>query len=214
MRIASGDWSFDSETRSVLRGEVPVSLSPKAFALLELLIQNRPRVVPKAEIHERLWPGTFVSAGSLANLVTEIRTALGDDARRPRIVRTVPRVGYALHGDGRASPEAEAPSSQCRLIWGDREIALGPGENVLGRDPTAAVWLDLDSVSRRHARIVVEASGAVLEDLSSKNGTFLAERRIASRERLADGDRIRLGDARLVFRRFERARTTRTQERP
>jgi DNA-binding winged helix-turn-helix (wHTH) protein len=216
MRIASGDWSFDSETRTVLRRGTVVSLSPKAFALLQQLIGSRPRAVSKPEIHEHLWPGTFVSPANLANLVAEIRAALGDDAREGRIIRTVPRFGYAFCAE--AGPAAEAgtgrePASQCRLIWGEREVVLGPGENILGRDQEAVVWLDLDSVSRRHARIVVDPTGAVLEDLKSKNGTFLGERRIASSERLADGDRIGLGDARLVFRRFEAARTTKTQGR-
>ena len=60
----------------------------------------------------------------------------------------------------------------CWIVWSGREIALHDGENIIGRDPGAAVRLDLPSVSRRHARIVVSSKGAVVEDLGSKNGTF------------------------------------------
>jgi DNA-binding response OmpR family regulator len=54
-----------------------VPFSPKAFDLLELLIRRRPKAVSKADIHEHLWPGTFVSPANLANLVGELRAALG-----------------------------------------------------------------------------------------------------------------------------------------
>ena len=60
-----------------------------------------------------------------------------------------------------------------RLVWGDREISLVEGENILGRDRDAVAWIDVYSVSRQHARIVVAGDDATLEDLGSKNGTFL-----------------------------------------
>src|SRR6266542_4463931 len=105
MRLAVSDWVFDSDIREVVRNGRAVSLSPKAFALLELLIGRRPKAVSKAEIHKHLWPGTFVSAANLANLVVELRAALGDDARKPRILRTVARFGYAFAADAAAAPE-------------------------------------------------------------------------------------------------------------
>ena len=101
-----------------------------------------------------------MSASNLANLVTELRSALGDDARKPRIIRTVPRFGYAFQrGRSRAADRrvAGVPTPfVCRLVWGPREIALDPGENLIGRDRDSVVWIDDASVSRRHARIVVD----------------------------------------------------------
>src|SRR4030095_15153434 len=96
MRLRCGDCVFDAETREVLRGGDPAAISPKAFALLELLIESRPRAVSKADIHERLWPGIHVSEANLANLAVELRTALGDDAHKPAIIRTLARFGYAF----------------------------------------------------------------------------------------------------------------------
>jgi len=212
MRLASGDWIFDSDTREVIRQGTAVPLSPKAFDLLELLIRQRPRVVSKADIHEHLWPGTFVSPANLANLVGELRAALGDDARAPRILRTVPRFGYAFAANAAAAPE-KAPARStapfnCRLVWGPREIALDPGEHLIGRDHDSAVWIDDASVSRRHARISVDDSGATVEDLGSKNGTFLRGRRIEKPARLADKDAIKIGPASLIFRLFKRTGST------
>jgi DNA-binding winged helix-turn-helix (wHTH) protein len=212
MRLASGDWVFDSDTREVIREGAAVPLSPKAFDLLELLIRRRPKAVSKADIHQHLWPGTFVSPANLANLIGELRAALGDDARAPRILRTVPRFGYAFAADAAAAPEKAPARSRapftCHLVWGPREIPLDPGDHLIGRDHESAVWIDDASVSRRHARISLDDSGATIEDLASKNGTFVRGRRIEKPARLADKDAIRIGPASMILRLFKRAGST------
>jgi DNA-binding winged helix-turn-helix (wHTH) protein len=213
MRLAFGDCVFDSGTREVLRGGRVLDLAPKAFALLELLIARHPNAVPKEEIHERLWPGTFVSDASVANQVAELRAALGDDARRPRIIRTVHRFGYAFLGEAGSVPENRVTRKgvpACRLLWDGREIHLRAGENLIGREEDVAVWIDDSSVSRRHARLVVDAQGATIEDLGSKNGTLVRGGRIRESTRLADRDEIRVGPARMVFRLYQRAGSTAT----
>jgi DNA-binding winged helix-turn-helix (wHTH) protein len=207
MRLAFGDCVFDSGTREVSRGGRVLDLPPKAFALLELLIARQPNAVSKEKIHERLWPGTFVSDASVANQVAELRAALGDDARRPTVIRTVHRFGYAFVAGAR---RGSAAVPVCRLLWDGREIHLSAGENVIGREEDVAVWIDDSAVSRRHARIVVEAAGAWLEDLRSKNGTHLNGGKLRSIARLADRDEIRIGPARLVFRVYRRAGSTAT----
>src|SRR5206468_10723387 len=108
--------------------------------------------------------------------------------------------GYAFSGTTDAPPAAAAVSALrderiCRLVWGDREITLAEGENLLGRDRQAVVWIDSATVSRRHARIVVTEGEAVVEDLGSRNGTSVQGQRIRGSMRLADGDRLRLGSA-------------------
>lgn len=200
MRLAFGDCVFDSGTREVSRGGRTLELSPKAFALLDILISHRPNAVSKEEIHERLWPGTFVSDASVANQIAELREALGDDARKPKIIRTVHRFGYAFFAAAAARPPASTRACPYRLIWGDREIALASGENLLGREESAVVWIDAASVSRRHARITVDGSKAVLEDLGSRNGTRLRGEKIQSPTELADGDLITIGPASFVLR--------------
>lgn len=212
MRLNFGDCFFDANTREVLRGGKPVALSPKAFQLLEILIQRRPGAVSKEEIHEFLWHDTFVSDANLSNLMAELRAALGDEARNQRIFRTVPRYGYSFCAEAASVAETHGPSSLAyRLIWGDREVALTAGENLLGRDPEVAVWIDLNSVSRRHARIVISDGVAKLEDLGSRNGTYVGDRKVTAPVRLANGDQIRMGKARLVFRCFGDVGTTESE---
>lgn len=208
MRLGVGDWVFDSNTREVVREGRPVPLSPKAFALLELLVRRRPDAVSKDEIHEHLWPNVFVSPANLANLVVELRAALGDNARKPRFVRTVSRFGYAFAADPVGAPGGAPRPFACRLVWGPREIALDASENVIGRDSAAVVWIDDASVSRRHARITLDDKGATIEDLGSKNGTFVRGRRIEKPARLGDRDVIKIGPARLVFRLLKKTGST------
>ena len=89
-------------------------------------------------------------------------------------------------------------------------MTLGDGRHTLGRDPNADIYLDSTSVSRRHASIRIAEGQAMLEDLGSKNGTFVGKRRIDSITMLADGDRIRIGSIELTFRIVQAAGSTRT----
>jgi DNA-binding winged helix-turn-helix (wHTH) protein len=220
MRFSFGRFVLDSEARELLRDGEPVHLSPKAYQLLETLLANRPRALSKSDLHDRLWPDTFVVETNLANLVVEIRTVIGDEPRRPRFLRTVHGFGYAFRaGDHDAIPEkspAEAGPAAARsavdhrVIWGRRVIPLEPGDNVIGRDEEAAVRIEAADVSRRHARIVIERDRATLEDLGSKNGTHLREERLEAPATLADGDVFRVGRQLLVYKSSPVRDSTRT----
>ena len=221
MRLKFGDVVFDSDTREVVRNGQTLAISPKAFTLLDLLVESRPKAVSKADIHSRLWPNTHVSEQSLGNLVVELRSALGEDARKPRIIRTVTRFGYAFSAKAVVETDREGRARRSvglayRLVWGRREISLDPGDNLIGRDPDAVVWIDDESVSRRHARISVGEKGASIEDLGSKNGTWIGGAKIRGPVRLADRDAVTVGPALLKLRVVRRVGSTRStlKERP
>ena len=205
MRLTFFDCVFDSGTREVFRAGAPAAISPRAFQLLEILISRRPNAVSKEHLHELLWPNAFVSDANLPNLVAELRAGLGDEARNPRVIRTVPRFGYAFCAN--AVPSEPSRPAAFRLIWGDRAIALREGENILGREPEAAVCLNVTSVSRRHARIVVAGDHATLEDLESKNGTFLQGEAVTKPRRLSDGDCVRIGTVEMTVRNVDAVST-------
>jgi FHA domain len=179
---------------------------PKVFELLDALIHERPRAGSKTDLHKRLWPDTFVSDANLTNLVAELRDALGDDAKSPRVIRTVQRFGYAFEAEATSEPEP-APGADSdsiyRLVWGSREVTLREGSNVIGRDRDAVLWIDVYSVSRQHARITVAGEDATLEDLGSKNGTFLDGRPVQGATAVKDGDVIRIGTVTMTLRRFD-----------
>ena len=202
MELHFGAFTLDTLTRQLCRGADEIHISPKAFALLLELVERRPEALTKAALQESLWPDTFVVEANLSNLVAEIRAALEDDVRQPRFIRTVHGFGYAFCGTVGGDPAAEAPRvvAPCVLVCSGRLYPLAEGENVLGRDGDAASWFDSTSVSRRHARIVVTDGKALLEDLASKNGTFLGDVRVSAPVPLEDGAEIRLGSLRVTFR--------------
>jgi DNA-binding winged helix-turn-helix (wHTH) protein len=200
LRVRFGEYVLDSGTRELACRGRAVPLSPKVFELLELLLERRPEAVTKDAIHDRLWPNSFVSDSSLARLAAEARVALADDARKPRYLRTVFGFGYAFCGEAVEERARVVSGLACRLSIGTRDIPLGSGDNVLGRDEGAAVSIPSTKASRRHARIVVEEQRAVLEDLASKNGTFLRGKLIEAPSPLADGDEITIGEVVMTFR--------------
>jgi DNA-binding winged helix-turn-helix (wHTH) protein len=197
MRFEHGDLVVDTDARELVCRGARRALSPKALELLALLVAGRPAPVTKTAIMDALWPEDSVLEANVPNLVAEIRSALGRDRRR--WIRTVHGVGYAF--DVPASADA-GPSRGPRLVltWPRGRAALGEGVHVLGRDEEADVVLDHPSVSRRHARVAVDGAGATIEDLRSKNGTFLGDRRVAGPTRLSGGSELRLGGLRLRVR--------------
>jgi hypothetical protein len=132
--------------------------------------------------------------------VTEVRQALGDRRGAGALVRTVHGFGYALRAEvGGGAPASLEAAGRLRLVAPGAVIDLVEGETVLGRESQAAVWLGDEAISRRHARITVAGMRATLEDLGSKNGTFLNGERLGSPRALHEGDEVRLGSHRFRF---------------
>ena len=215
MRVRFGTFVLDPDTRELLRGDAPVPLSPKAFELLNILVSERPKAISKNDLQERLWPATFVVEKNLANLVSEIRDAIGDDPGNPQFIRTIRRFGYAFR---EAAHDAEAGrpggrSVSFRLQWAAGLVMLGEGEHVVGRDPNVEVYLGSSGVSRRHALIKIASGQATIEDLGSKNGTFVGNQRVDGSRLLADGDVIAVGSLTLTIRVLETPNSTETESR-
>ena len=202
MKIRFGPFTLDFDTRQLTQMGREIHLAPKAFELLLTLVGDRPKILSKEVLQQRLWPDTFVVEANLSNLVAEIREALGDRARTPLFIRTARGFGYAFCGDATTlsnADDAGAVQPVCWLEWGKRRFPLSVGEHVIGRDPDVEVRLDASTVSRRHARLVVTPGAMVLEDSGSKNGTFRGSKRLTSPVHLADGDAIHIGSVFLTF---------------
>lgn len=195
-----GRFEFDAQTRRVRGDDGEIHLAPKAFELLSALLEVAPRVASKRELHARLWPGGVVADATLVALVKQLRAALGDRDRAVPLIRTVHRVGYALE----LSPvhrRADLPAmTACWLTVGQRRLVLTKGDNIVGRDAAARIRLDDSAVSRRHARIVVGGVNASIEDLGSKNGTFVDDRQVSSGTvLLRDGCRVAFGTVLAIY---------------
>lgn len=195
MRLIFESFAFDTGERSLRHAGEPVHLTPKAFQLLEVLLRERPQAVSRADLVRELWPATFVADGSLANLASELRAALLDPPGEARLLRTVHRFGYAFVGAVRE----DQPISRCRLLGPERDFALLEGENLIGRGSECGIRIASSTVSRVHARLMVDGPRATIEDLESKNGTFVRGEKLEAPASLAPGDEIRVGSVRLVW---------------
>jgi DNA-binding winged helix-turn-helix (wHTH) protein len=214
MKLQFGDSVLDTEARQVLRGGRDIHLSPKAFELLCLLVERRPTALSKADLHEHIWPATFVSDDSLAKLITEIRHGIGDDARDARLVRTVHGFGYAFTdavAEIRGTALVEAVGLRCWLQWEGRELLIQKPRTIIGRDPGVDVQLESPRISRQHAQVIIDGLKALIEDLGSKNGTFLRDERITMPTPLTHGDEIRVGPFVLTFRQLSLSPTTESE---
>lgn len=200
-RIQFGDFALDSQTRQLLRAGSQVPLSPKAYLLLSYLVEQRPRVVAKRELLEVIWPDVLVEEQNLKNLINEVRGALSDNPRESRFIRTAFGVGYGFCGE-----TSEGGLEERKLEVAGYLVGMGfvhrifTGENLLGRDKDCPVAIEGQGVSRHHARIMASSAAVTVEDLESKNGTWLNDRRLDSIATLTGGDELRLGTAIMRFR--------------
>ena len=197
MRYIFGDCRLDTSSREFARAGAAVHLSPKAFDLLRLLIEQRPRVLAKPELMDALWQDTFVVEANLPVLIGELRTALGEKPSGGGSIKTHHGIGYSFVADVRESRsragQATAGTQRVILAIENRRITLGAGRNEVGREEECDVFLNDASVSRHHARISVETAAVNVEDLDSKNGTQVNGKRISKPTPVMDGDTITFG---------------------
>lgn len=199
-----GEWRVDPAAGELTDDARVVRLRPKVMELLVSLAARPGEVIAKQELLDAVWPDVVVAETSLSVTLAQLRKALGDDPARPSFVETIPRRGYRLIGPvtpspgGRAAPNS--PASRFWLIGEDLEFVLSQGENIVGRAPDADVRIVMPRVSRRHARIVVSDDSSVVEDLGSKNGTFIGDTPVDGPTRLSHGDKLRLGNLAAVLR--------------
>ncbi|MGZ7080825.1 MAG: FHA domain-containing protein [Thermoanaerobaculia bacterium] len=204
MRLSFGPFVFDSGMRALFRDGTALDLSPKALTFLEILIAARPAPVSKQILYDKLWPKTFVETGNLHNLASEVRKQIGDDDRA--VIRTMHGFGYAFS----ANATEDAQPSQFGIDMGGRLIRLHRGENIIGRERDATISVQASYISRQHARLLVSPHEVVVEDLGSKNGTYVGDERLTAPRTLRDGDTIKIGATVMVLRHFPEALATET----
>jgi len=214
-----GEFELDVAAYALRRRGQRVKLEKIPMELLVLLVGRAGILITRTEVQAALWRADlFVDQDAAINTaIRKIRRALGDDAEHPRFVETVVGKGYRFMAplgthDGEFHLERSRVDRDDMSIErldhhlpnylvtrGKRQFVLDKGENLLGRDPQATVYIDHPSVSRHHARISIHGARAVLEDLKSRNGTFLDGRQVETPTEIHDGATIGLGPITQTF---------------
>ena len=110
-RFRWDDFVLDLDSYRLERAGIPLSLEPKAFNLLVLMVQRPGHLFTKQEIFEALWADTAVTDHALTRVVAQLRRVLGDEAREARYLETVPTRGYRWIKDVAANDPAPQPQA-------------------------------------------------------------------------------------------------------
>src|ERR1035438_2672327 len=106
-----GPFRVDPEKETVLRAGEAVSITPKTFQILLVLIRKNKEIVTKDDLMKTVWPDTFVEEANLSRNIFMLRKALGETAQDHRYIVTVPGQGYRLAEDVRMVRSRTSPSS-------------------------------------------------------------------------------------------------------
>jgi len=190
-----GRWSVEPAACELRNGDTAIRLRPKVMDLLAAFARNPGEVLSKHCLLDLVWSDVTVGDASLTVAVGELRDALGDNPERPEFIETIPRRGYRLIApvSGNQVVEVSTEASRFWLTGAGVELMLRQGINLIGRAPDAEIRIESPKISRRHARITVDGDTAVVEDLGSKNGTFVGDTRIEKPTPLVHRDQLRLG---------------------
>jgi DNA-binding winged helix-turn-helix (wHTH) protein len=166
-QFAFGLFRFDTRTQQLWREESEVKLTPRAAAVLHLLVERAEDLVTKQELFDRVWGGIAVSDEALTSCIQELRSALGDDARRPHTIETRHRRSYRLmvlaipiaYRSNAAEPPRLSAPEPSRLVGrtaeleelarsfdrarsGSRQVVFITGEPGIGKSSLADAFLD------------------------------------------------------------------------
>jgi len=190
-----GSFELDDDRFELTRDGLAVALRPKVFDLLVVLVRERARVVRRDEIFERLWSTTAVGFGSLAGLVNELRTALGESGRGPSSIRTVHARGYQFVAPvrilasetesmtfvaGDASGSTQVGPREPGVDLGRLRERLGAAVDEVSRAGARALVIPIPGERERSIWLAAAASVAIDAGFSPR---FAA----ATRVRIADG---------------------------
>ncbi len=109
-----GDFRFDAERNVLMRFGKPVSITPKTLELLSALVENHGQIVEKERLMAEVWAGTFVEESNLTFNIRQLRKTLGDDAREPTFIETVPRRGYRFIAEVREITDGSFANNDAR----------------------------------------------------------------------------------------------------
>ncbi len=184
MKFTFADCVLDAESYSLARNGQPVAVEPQVFDLLLLLARNAGRLVTKDQIVEEIWNGRIVSEATISARVNAARTAIGDNGKDQKVIRTVTRRGLELiipvttDAEERPAPPSKAPQTVrfTRSSDGTRiaYAASGSGPPVmraghflthLERDWRSPVWRPyLEALGAGHTLIRYDQRGTGLSD--------------------------------------------------
>jgi DNA-binding winged helix-turn-helix (wHTH) protein len=185
--IEFGQFRLDLTNECLWNGARAISLRPKAFAVLKLLIDNPGQLLTKQQVLDTVWPGTFVGDAVLKDNIRQLREALDDDAGSPAYIETAHRRGYRFIGKLFEPAPAKKFGATPNIPTAIPQAvsAPTPAQEVLGRQAELAImrgWLEQAMRGERQTVFVTGEPGigkttivqAFLEQRSRDSGVLVA----------------------------------------
>jgi DNA-binding winged helix-turn-helix (wHTH) protein/class 3 adenylate cyclase len=187
--VSFGRYRFDLETGCLWSGKREVKLTPKASAVLKMLLTHAGQPVRKEELFASVWSGTVVSDDALTSCIQELRRALADNAKQPRFIETRHRRGYQFvarvsEGAAKSAADSRMPAPEMRPpVRYAKSGALSIAYQVTGSGPHDLVLisgfvshLQLDWAEPRHAHFLERLGSFTRLIRFDKRGTGLSDR--------------------------------------
>lgn len=139
-----GSVRIDPRRLTVTIDDMHRSVEPLAMRILMVLVEAEGQVVTREEMIDAVWPDGYAGEGSLSRAIWSLRQALGDNARSPDFIETVPSVGYRLKADvtwPASHPSRTSRSVQTRLEQSNRRLRIGIACLLVALAGTSAGWI-------------------------------------------------------------------------
>ena len=166
-----GGWRFYPGSGELRRSSEVRRLEPRAAKTLEMLVAAHGAVVTQDELIRQVWSGRSLSENSVAVVVGQLRKALDDDAREPKIIETIPKRGYRLIG--RASAESTRRHRARRVAAGVLALLLAIGailwvRSISTRPAIARADIVNQTGDRRYDELARATTELMLAELSKR----------------------------------------------
>lgn len=171
MRFAFGEYELDLDKAELRLGGVVTPVEPQVFALLRLLIENRDRLVGRAEIIDRIWGGRIVSDDAVTSRIKSARRAIGDSGEAQSLIRTLPRLGFRFVGDVVASATSVRAS-----VEADLAETTEPRRPDAARPSIAVLPFSLIGIAGPHAAVADALPHDLIVELSRLRWLFVIAR--------------------------------------
>src|SRR5919112_324604 len=145
-----GPFLLDPAERVLTRAGQPVPMTPKAFELLLVLVENGGHLLGKKELMEAVWPDSFVEEGNLTFTISSLRKALGEDRKEPQYIETVPRSGYRFVADVRVP--AGNSGGELKTDGGRLQDDKSDDDKTAAEAPAVAAPLRVEHSAKRRPR--------------------------------------------------------------
>ena len=181
---------LDIANEQLWRDSKLVSLRPKTFEVLRYIVQNAQRLVTKRELLDSVWAGASVSDELLRGYIRELREALGDDAKKPRYIETIPARGYRFLLQVNEESSAKARPSESKPAKSSQELRVGILHSLTGTMASTespvidATLLAIEEINERGGILGREIEPVVIDGASDERAfarqatAFIADQKV------------------------------------